>query len=183
MKARIVILFVVAAGLAVYLATRASAPPGAEPNLSDGLSEKDKKDIRERQKLLWQFDLPGEDVPADLAIQVEVDTSGKKNRLFYYISEAHGYYVETFEALFYYKPTPETTPDDSPLTSNQYINDYVKANETLTGCLEIVPAEIQYIGDTMGTSENWAAEIMRYGRARVENPDPLHPVTKITKCD
>ena len=185
MKPRLVILIVLAGGLAVYFATRASAPPTEEPEFKDDMSAEDRARIREQQKMLWERDLPGEEPPEppDLSIQVEVDASGAKNRLFYYVTEANGYYVESFDIDFWYKPTPDIEFDDSPLAFSQPVNDYLPANAALEGCLEIVPAEIGRIDNHMGTSENWEAEITAYGRARMQNPDPLPDLAKATSCD
>ena len=134
---------------------------------------------------LGERTLPGEEPaePPDLAVQVEVDSGSGKNRLHFYVTEAHGYYVEEFEIEFFYKPTPDTTIDDSPFTFRQFYYDYVTANETYVSCLEVVPTELQQIDNDMGTSENWGAEIVRHGRARYENPDPLPPIKKVVRCD
>ncbi len=184
MKPRIVILIVTVAGLAIYLATRATAPPVEDIEFEDTITGEELRKIRLIQTLLAKRPLPGSE-PAeasDLAIQVEVDESIEKNRLYFYITEAHGYYVETFEIYFYFNPDPDNPREDDARACSAYIDDYVKANETLKGCIEVVPAEIQTIGGDMGTSENWEAEIVSHGRARMQNPDPLPPLTETGKC-
>lgn len=185
MSPRFWILIVVAAGLVVYVAMRAPVPAKEEMTFDDGISEEERARIREVQSLLQDRDLPGEEPvePADLSVRVEVETASGKNRLYYYITEAHGYYVETFDIEFHYKPTPDATAFDSPLVWNQFVNDYVKANETLVGCLEVVPAELDKVGGDIGTSENWGASIPSYGRARLQNPDPIPPLSRVAECD
>jgi hypothetical protein len=185
MKPRLIILIVAAAGLAVYFATRAAAPPKEETTLSDGISDAERQRIRDMQTPLAARDLLGDEPaePADLSIRVEVDPGSEKNRLYYHITEAHGYYVETFYIEFWYKPTPDTSADASPLFLTHHANEYLKANETLSSCIEIVPAELSRVGGDMGTTENWEAWVADYGRARTENPDPLPEIAKVAKCD
>ena len=184
MKPRIVILIVTVAGLAIYLATRATAPPVEEMVFEDSITGEELRKIRLLQTLLKDRPLPGSEPsqPPELAIQVEVDETSEKNRLYFYITEAHGYYVEMFDIAFYFNPDPDKPGGEGPRACSAYIDDYVKANETLKGCIEVVPAELQTIGGDMGTSENWEAEIVSHGRARMQNPDPLPPLTETGKC-
>lgn len=184
MKPRLVILVVAAAGLALYMATRTTAPPVDEVEDGPALSGDELANIRLLQTLLELRPLGGTEPPEipDLSIQAEVDPTGEKNRLYYYITEAHGYYVETFRITFYYKPDPDTSIEDSPLRVPTYLDDYLKANDTLRSCIEIVPGELGLVGGAMGTSEQWGAEITDYGRARMQNPDPLPPLTEMDKC-
>jgi len=185
MSARLLILIVVVAGLAVYFAVRTSAPADKEPQYEPEISAEELQHIRVLQTDLSKRDLPGEEPaePADLSIQWEVDPTGEKHRIYYYITEAHGYYVETFNIDFYYMPTPDTTYEESPLLVSTYVDDYLKANDTFKGCLEVVSAELARVGGDMGTTENWGAEIDDYGRARTQNPDPLPPLKRVAKCD
>ena len=179
MKPRLIILLGVAVVLVVLLAMKFSSPEPSETEAEDivSLEGDDLEAIRLTQTALSQRPLPGEapEEEPELDIRVEVNTSGGKNRLDYYISEAHGFYVETFRIEFRYK--------GSPLRFAHYLESYVKANETLKDCIEVVPAELSKVGGDIGTSENWEAEIISYGRARAENPDPLPPVANIRRCD
>ncbi len=184
MNPRLVILVVAGAGLAIYLATRTTRPPGEGPQVEEVLDGQDLREIRLLQTLLANRPLPGREPPEPpgLSIQVEVDPAETKHRLYYYITEAHGYYVETFKISFYYKPDPGTSIEESPQVVPTYLDDYVKADETLKGCIEIVPAELASIGGDMGTSKEWDAVITSHGRARMQNPDPLPPLTEVGKC-
>ena len=187
MNPRLIILIVVAAGLAVFFAIRLSSPPKPEAQtvVNDGLSPAERERLKVIQTPLRNRPLAGKepDVPPELAIRVEVDPTGKKNRLDYYITEKHGYYVESFEIEFYYKPKPDTTPDDSPLAMIHRVeNEYLKANDTLASCFFVVPAELEDVGGEIGASKNWGARILSHGRARMQNPDPLPLVDKV-KCD
>lgn len=184
MKPRLIILVVAAAALTLYMATRTAAPPPNEADDDTALKGDELANIRLLQTLLELRPLEGQEPPemADLSIQVEVDPTGEKNRLYYYITEAHGYYVETFKITFYFKPDPDTPIEDSPLRVSTYLDDYLKAKDTLRSCTEIVPGELGRVGGVMGTSEQWGAEITEYGRARMHNPDPLPPLTEVGKC-
>lgn len=187
MIARLVILLVLATGLSIYLAVRASSPP-KETQVSDNLSAEDLERIRNEKKPVWEHPLEGEEppVPPELDIQIEVDPTGKKNRILYYITEAHGFYVEAFEIDFWYKPTPDATREESPLVRTQLLPGYyLKAKETLKGCFDVVTAEMDVIGGEMGTTENWGAEVYHHpqGRARMQNPDRFPEVPNVTRCD
>ncbi len=178
--------------MAIFLAMR-PAPPAQdmvaaeEPTFLPAEEGQSLEDIRVVQTMLTERELPGEEpaIPAEFNIQVEVDPSGEKNRLYYYIDELHGFYVETFRLELWYLPTPDTTQDESPLMVPALINDYIKANETYKGCLEVVPAELNDLaGDTgIGTDENWRGRVIYYDRARETNPDPLPPVVRMSTCD
>ncbi len=187
MIVRLVILLVLAAGLSIFLAVRASAPP-TETQVSDNLSAQELERHRSEKQHVWQHPLEGEEppVPPELDIQIEVDPTGKKNRILYYITEAHGYYVEAFEIDFWYKPTPDTTKEESPLVRTQLLSSYyLKAKETLKGCFDVVTAEMDVIGGEMGTNENWGVEVFHHpqGRARMQNPDRFPQVGNATRCD
>ena len=187
MKARLLILVVLAGGLAVFWATRAAAPAADKPE-ANYLASPEGGSIEETkvlQTLLRDRPLAGEEPPepAELAIRVETDPTGEKNRLYYYITEAHGYYVETFRVNFYYRPTPDAELPDRP-TFQEFINDYLESNGTLSGCFEVVLPELlrSGAGGSMGTSENWVAQIIEYGRARAGNPEPLPLLNRMKKC-
>ncbi|MFQ5493842.1 MAG: hypothetical protein ACE5EX_00515 [Phycisphaerae bacterium] len=181
MKPRLLILIALAGGMAVYVATRASAPAPKMP-----LPIVDVPDDDLIMKTLQQQDLPGEEPEeeCEFSVGVEVDPSDNKNRLYYYIDEAHGYFVESLRVEFWFNPTPEN-PDNSTRVFREHLNAYIKANETLFGCLEAVPGELDNIGNSIGTSENWEAYVVWYHRARVTNPDPfpLLPERVHSQCD
>ena len=190
MSVRLVILVLVAGALAVSFAMRSSAPPPEEENVLTGFlpgeGGKNKEDTDAEKQLIWEQSLPGEEPPEelDLSVQVRVDTSAGKDRLSLYITEAHGYYADFFNVqIWYINGGEETTPEDSPLSFIHLMNRYLKANETLKDCLELVPAELARIGEDIGDDENWGAEILSYRRARARNPDPLPIVTEMHRCD
>ncbi len=183
MKPRLVILAVAAAALAIYWGTR-TATPVEELEDVPTHNEQELTELRLRQTLLELRPLEGSEPPeeADLSIQVEVDPTDGKHRLYYYITEAHGYYVETFNIAFYHKPDADTPIEDGEPDVTTYVNNYLKANDTFKSCIEIVPAEFALIGRDMGTSQQWEARIESYGRARMQNPDPLPPLTEMNSC-
>ena len=137
------------------------------------------------QKALSERDLPGRE-PAEepeFFINVTVDPTGRKNRLFLDVSEAHGYYVETFRFVVWYKPTPATTLGESPLRIEDFKDVYLAANETLRVCVDLVPSDLAKTNGDMGADENWDAVIVRHGRAREQNPDPLPILADAFDCD
>ncbi len=177
MNARLLILLVGAAGLAVFVAFRTSAPPR-------------QTDTGESQgSLLKQIDLlviqqpppPGEEpeVPPEFDIQVEVDASGGKNRLVFYISEAHGYYVQApYIQIWWKEPGQEIEPENSLYVIDMMVNNYIKAGETFKDCIEVTGPELFDVGGDIGSSENWAATVYRHSCARVKNPDEFPSVDK-----
>lgn len=195
MGVRLVILVVIAAGLAVFFAVRKPANPveieqailtsPENPDMTPGERE---ELIRSRatQTPLGQRPLPGEEpaIPPELEIRVEANPESGKNRLIFYINEAHGYYVEEFDIRFWWKPDgQDIAMEDSPLVVvHRIINKYLKANETFQDCLEVVDAELIRVGGSIGKTENWAAAILRHGRAREKNPDPLPLLPNVPPC-
>ena len=177
MTIRLIILVVVAGVLAVMFALRSTAPPAGVPANQQNSFMADDGKTREQvaleQQTLLQRDLPGEEPPepADLSVRVEVDPTGGKNRLYLYISEAHGYYVEDFTVVIWHKGDGDVTePEDAALQVNHPINKFLKANETLVDCLELVQPELDKVGGHIGQTGDWEAIVERYGRARAENP-------------
>lgn len=182
MNPRLLILIVVAAGLAIYFA---AVKGRTKPNTGPVETEVSQED-RERQTTLDLLDLPGTEPPEDpdLTIQVEVDRSHGKNRLYFTISESHGFYVEQFRVQFWFARDGKDDPDDSPLLLSHFFDRYLPAKETLRLCLEVVPAELSKIGGDIGETKQWRAEIESHGRWRAKNPDPLPPRTDIIGiCD
>ncbi len=187
MSARLLILIVLAGGLAVYFAVgKNTAPAVIEPAAEDedGMTREELEQKRKEQTELCTRPLSGKE-PAEspnLAVTVEVDRSSGKNRLFFNITESHGYYVETFRIQVWYVRPGVTGPENSPLRFTIYKDDFLKANETYRTCAEVVPAELSLVGGDIGSTENWDARIVWHCRAREKNPDPLPIVTNMDRC-
>jgi len=182
MNARLIILIVLAGGLAVYFAVAKSRP--GKPSNEPPLPKTEGPNVSAVP--LNELPLPGSEpaVPPELAIKVEVDTSKGKNRLYFNITEAHGYYVEQFRIDAWYKREGVTGADDSPTGALDFFFDqYLKANETLRLCGEVVPEELRPVGGDIGSSENWDAEVTWHGRAREKNPEKLPPITDLRRCE
>lgn len=184
MNPRLLILLALAGGMAVFLATRAAAPPVEDTTVSSGMTAEEEKRIRGNQELLSAFDLPGEEpsIDPEFDIQVEVDPTGKKNRIFFYVTEAHGYYVETFDIEFYFMKDAESSCDDAPQIASMHLQDYLEANGTLRGCVDVTNNELNRVGGAMAATENWCAAVVDYGRARVVNPTKFPPIDETGKC-
>lgn len=187
MSPRLIILIVSAGGLAVFLATRTTAPVSETEELLflEASSGRSLEEVENTQVAVWKQPLEGKEAPelAEFVVRVEVDPTGKKNRLYYYIDEVHGYFADTFNLWLWYMPTPGTELLDSPLRIPVVINDFITANETYKGCLEIVPGELLNINSDIGRDENWTGFVEVYGRAFVTNPDPLPSVAYAMSCD
>lgn len=181
MNPRLLILIVIAAGMAIYFA----AVRGSAKNNTD-ISADAEGDLAPFQGTLDTLKLAGAKPPVspDVAVQVEVDRSRGKNRLFFTITEAHGFYVEQFQVRFWYVNEGVTEPEDSPIDLTQFFDRYLPANDTLRVCMELVPAELVKVNGDMGETNNWMAEIDWHGRARATNPDPMPPRTDLEhSCD
>ena len=181
MSPRLIILIVLAGGMAVYLATRSAAPDDSSLPTIEGPSLATPKNTL----TVWEQDVAGEEPPEvpEFEIRVEVDHTGLKNRLYFYIDEIHGYYVQGLTIDVWYVSTPDQDWEDSPLRLTKIVNDYVRENQSFMGCMDIVPAELSDIGDDIGTEANWVAEVDTWGAARSRDPDPLPVVVRATTCD
>ena len=186
MTARLLILLAIAVGLGIYfLVTDRTVEVPDVPQ--EGIPfEEDLDEIRERQKMVWQQDIEcvqEAPTPAEISVQVWVDPADGKNRIYYALTEANGYYVDTITLTFWYKENAETTPENSPLLIDVPLNNFIPANEPLNECIDVVWAELQNIGGDMGTTENWAGRVEEYHRACLGNPKKMPVVTKATSCD
>lgn len=188
MKARLLILIAVAAGMAIYWAGVTASPPTQEEESVEAwtpLSKIERERLEATQQLLQERELPGEEPSQDpeFSIEISVDPTDGKNRLYYTITEAHDFYVETFRLRFWYLTERKMVYEDSDLRVPVFLNDYLRAKDTLSGCIEIVPAELARVGGHIGTADDWAVEILSYGRARAVDPDPLPPLVTVATCD
>ncbi len=188
MSVRLILLIVVAGGLAVFFATRPRmASSAASSALNAELTEAERLElqrIRQMQIMLGKRVLPGQEPPeaVEVNVRVEVDVSSGKNRLYFTISEAHGYYVETFQLEAWYVDENTTGPHDAPLRVEALLDIYLKENETLRECIEVVPAELDHIGGDIGKTADWDVQLMSHGRARAKNPDPLPLISDAARC-
>jgi len=169
MNPRLFILIVLAAGLAVsFAALKGRAKPDLPP--VDESAEYDDLPV----DTLDKHDLAGEepDEEPDLSVQVEVDRTKGKNRLYFTLSEAHGFYVEQFRIRFWWVGGG-ATEENSPLVLYQFFDRYMPAKENLRLCLEVVPAELQKVGGDIGSTSDWNSEVEWHGRWRTKSPNPL----------
>lgn len=182
MNIRLVILLVVVAGLAAWYVMAPSksttSGTGSVANEAGGEAQP----IEDVPDMINQ-PLEGDDpsVKPEFDVKVEVDTASGKNRLVFYVTEKHGFFVESFRIEFWYHEAgKKIEPNASKLKLTHHENDYIKAKETWRKHIEIVPAELARVGGSIGSSENWSARMAWYNRAREKNPDkfPLKPGEK-----
>ena len=186
MTARLLILLALAAGLGVYflLSDRSVEVPDVP---QEGIPfEEDLDVVRERQKMVWQQDIecvqeaPG---PAEIAIQVWEDPADGKSRLYFALTEANGYYVDTINLTFWYKENENMVAEESSLVVRVPLNNFIKANEPLNDCIDVVWAELENVGGDMGTTENWGGRVDGYHRACLGDPKRMPTVTKAISCN
>ncbi|MGD2111363.1 MAG: hypothetical protein PVI86_18450 [Phycisphaerae bacterium] len=186
MKARLIILVVAAVGMGVFLVVRPrSSEPADREELQSNMTAAEIAELTTLQTPLHKRDLPGEEPPepADVRVTVEVDPAETKNRLYLYFSESHGYYVESPDVDIYHLTRDEDTGDiDRQYVMRNPFNIYIQANQVLRHCVDLVPTEMNRIGNDLGTSEDWEAEVTGYGRARATDPDPLPPLPDVAWC-
>ena len=190
MNPRLLILIVLAGGLAIFFATRASAPESDDGGLqtADAGESNEERLERERRREIetpvHKRRLPGSDpeVPPVFDVRVEVDPTGEKNRLFLYITEEHGYYVETLTIAFRYFDSPDLEWEDGTYVASSYLLDILKANETLKACADITSNELHGIGGAMGETSSWRAQVTEHGRARYKNPEQFPIIDDFGKC-
>ncbi len=180
MSKRLILMVLVAGALAVTFAMKSSAPPQTEaaPGDDQMLAGERGVTLEQYRKLQTPLDkraLPGrepEEEP-EFVVDVSVDPTGRKHRAFIDISEVHGFYVETFRIGLFFKPSPDTTLEDSPIKIDHFADQYIPANGTLRTCVDVVPSELNKAGGVMGADENWDAVVLSHGRVREANPDPM----------
>lgn len=167
MGARLIVLIVLGVGLAIYYGTRPPVDPGAHVKVQV------LPDV-EPNRLLWNYELPGEQPaePPDLELSLSVDPADGKNRIYFTISEAHDYYVESFVLEFWYLTDPDTEFEESPIQIEHPLDMYVKAGEVLESCTDVVPVELERVGGEMGTIDNWAGRITGRGGTRYRSTNP-----------
>jgi hypothetical protein len=91
--------------------------------------------------------------------------------------------VEDFSLEVWFNGKGREKGPENSKTLMHYVNKYLRANDTLVDCMEIVGPELKMIGGDMGADENWGAQVTRYGRARMKDPDPLPmPADDFDRC-
>ena len=172
MKPRLIILVVVLviAGVvaAVSMNSRKNQPENAGDTVIAGPVIDGPVGIK---KTLDKMDLPGEEPEEEpvFDVEVKVDQSGGQNRLYFHITEQHGYFVETLQLHFFFQP--DDAGAEEIFLSSLFVNRFLRANDTLVHYTQLTPIEMDQIGKDMGTGENWRAEVISYNRARAEDPD------------
>lgn len=192
MKPRLIILVVLAIGIAGFWAWKQSQKGKAGPTVesiddgseSSGMSQAEIDAIREKQKLLFERELDCDRAPGDpdVSVRVEVDTSGGKNRMWLYYTEAHGWYAQYFVTDIWYTGGDDTVEKfDSPFSFEVRKNEFVRSKDTLRTCIEVNPGELTLAGGAIGKTGDWKAEVTYTDpRACVTDPDPLPALPEST---
>lgn len=197
MKPRLLILVVLAVGVAVFWAWKRSAPAanGAgvlAPDITDeqiadssGMTSEEIKKKREEQTLLPNRPLNCERAPdkPTVNVRLEVDTSAGKSRMWLYLTEANGWYAQHFAIDIWYTGGDDSvTPEESKHAFEIRKDEYIRAKDTLKTCIELNPAEIARVGGSIGSSSDWKAEVTYTDRrACLKDPDPL-PILSESTC-
>ncbi len=182
MNARLLILILLAAGLAIGFVVMRSSEPTKVAQVEDGPTDDGpiavgvNTDLR--SDLLFTRTPPPGDTPAEdpeFVVDVRVDSVSGKNQLLFDIIETHGYYVESLRVRFWRNVVNEQTGAVEKLekVAPFPIDHYIKARETLTWTVGLAPAEIDKFGGDMGEDDDWGAEVDEWNIVRAENPNPL----------
>lgn len=189
MTVRLLILLMLAGGLAAYLVTRATAPPAPtchEQAFLPGDDDLTLEQIRSKAQgnlSDYDFDCDAPPEPPAFEFDVRVRPGDPKHRLYFDVRETHGCFVAYLNIAFFYKPEPDSSIDASPLIVPHTVPTFLVERRTLTSCIEVVDRELKMIGGQIGTSENWGAEMTSIGRACRQAPDPLPPVSDLPACE
>ncbi len=135
-------------------------------NPKDPAIYRDDADDPGNKQELTKLDIPGEEPPEEpvFHVTVTVDPTDGKDRLYYDITEEHGYFVETLNVAFRH-----TT---SGWEVHHYINGVLRQNGTHSGHFDLSSAEIAaFLEGDMGSTGDWTGEVYNYHSARVEEPD------------
>jgi hypothetical protein len=174
MKPRLVILIVVLVVVAVVAGVKMTSQPEETDEVTKAKNLAPTVDGQPGiKKPLDQIPLPGNEPPEEPSfdVDVKVDLAEGRHRLRFYITEEHGYFVETLRMNLYYLPD-EAEQDEAMFITELFINRYLRANDTLEYYTELTPVEMNMIGEDMGTDDNWLAEIIYHHAAREQDPDP-----------
>jgi len=125
------------------------------------------------QMMLREHALPGEEpaVPPEFHVDVQIDSSEGKNKVILTITEAHGYFAETFRIAWWKKGFERVRFD-------HFANAYLEAKGTLVQEIFAVPAELAQIDGEMGETGDWEAEVVEHGRVRLETPENWPPTNE-----
>jgi hypothetical protein len=184
MKPRLVILIIVLVVVAIVAGVRMSSKPTETEVTVTPTDEPIRDGERGVTKTLDKMTLPGDEPTEEPSfdVDVQVDLAEGRHRLLFYITEEHGYFVETLRMNLYYLED-EAEQDEAMFVTELFINRYLRANGTLEYYTELTPVEMNMIGGDMGTDDNWLAQIVYYHAAREQNPDPSWEGYKIDQGD
>jgi hypothetical protein len=94
--------------------------------------------------------------------------------LILHITEAHRFYADSlYLRIWWHEEGDAIDEEESPHSFVAYVNNYIKAGETLKYCIELTDPEIANAGGDIGTGENWSAYVERCVHLRKEDPVPL----------
>lgn len=166
MRARLMILIALGAGLALFYAFR---PP---PTKIVSTAPKDTTDDNALMLHIYDLECPTTSIEPEIELDVSVDPSDNQTRLSFRLSETHDFYVQSFMLEFWYKPDPDTTCEESPYCFVVPLDHYIKAGEVFEGCVGLNGAEVGIVGGDMGTSENWGGHVLDYAMTKWCTEDP-----------
>lgn len=185
MKIRLLLLLAVLGVVLVVTLTKDETPTvaGTDGGDDDGPITEGGAPTVDQKKTLMEIDVPGENpaVTPDIQVQVRPDDSSGQNRLYYTITEKHGFFVETFRLRFWYSPSRYQEKNDEVSVMIFLVNHFLKANDTFEGYTQLTPVEMEIINRQMGTGDNWRAEVLHYGRWRDKNPAADWPGYQLKK--
>ena len=170
MQIRLIILVAFLAGvIGAYFAVRSRTASQDVPPTETTLDPEQETESIDKIPLS-ELPLPGEepDVPPEFHVDVQIDPTGGRNKVILTITEAHGYFAETFRIAWWKKGFERVRFD-------HYVNDYLEAKGTLVQEIFAVPGELDQIDGELGQTGDWEAEVTEHGRVRLETPENWPP--------
>ena len=142
-------------------------------------------DIPDVKLTVWQQQIECQwaTEPADMSIEIRLDANDGKNRIYFELAGAHGFYVDTGNPVFWYTESENATGSEgSPVVVRHVLNDYVGAGCRLRSCIDLSGAKLESVGGDMGRTDNWQARVDACHRACEGNPTYFPVVTTVVSC-
>ncbi len=121
----------------------------------------------------WELDPPEGEIPSESAefeIWHEVRQEGNHHRLYIFLEETHGWWVDWIYISFWYQDVDEATGELTEYKrTHEVIPKPIDFGETLEHSFVIYETDLP-MGKPKGTTENWDVEVLRWAEERVRMP-------------
>ncbi|MCH7720345.1 MAG: hypothetical protein IH988_05070 [Planctomycetes bacterium] len=121
----------------------------------------------------WELDPPEGEMPSESAefeIWHEVRREGNHHRLYIFLKETHGWWVDWIYINFWYQEVDESTGELTEYKKTlEFIPKPIDFGETLEHSFVIYETDLP-MGMPKGTTANWDVEVLRWADERVRMP-------------